>query len=160
MMIRAALLMGIKVACTALNAHHAKVLRTLLVDWVVAQIKTGNPALTPGDKEARLMEAKPPRLVAWELQKRPHKRPGVQQDAAEHKRMKAAASLESMMATMHTPKKASPVPTASTEATTASSGTSSTPASVTPTATPSPKVTGPAAAPPNESLTALLKDWA
>ena len=55
MMIRAALLMGIKVACTALNAHHAKVLRSLLVDWVVVQIKTGNTALTPGDKEARLL---------------------------------------------------------------------------------------------------------
>lgn len=107
MLARSALLLGVKIICVAHNNAHAVVLQKLLLEFIVKAIKENNHMLSPADKETRLKEAKPARLVAWLAQKgRANKRAVETTDPNEAKRAKLAVSLDSMLTAMLTTPKA------------------------------------------------------
>ena len=180
-MMKAALMLSVKVFGICHNAAHVQVLRNILRSYIMSDIKGNQPSkFAPADKDELLKAAKPARLTLYETQK---KRGAEDAETPASKRAALASSAESMLAALDgaspakpkakagesTPKgKPTPKPAASPRPKAESSGAASTPPPSGKAATPTPgaEASSPAPAPksapvtaPTEDLAALLQQW-
>ena len=178
-MMKAALMLSVKVFGICHNAAHVQVLRNILRSYIMSDIKGNQPSkFAPADKDELLKAAKPARLTWYETQK---KRGAEDAETPASKRAALASSAESMLAALDgsspakpkagesTPKgKPTPKPAASPRPKAESSGAASTPPPSGKAATPTPgaEASSPAPAPksapvtaPTEDLAALLQQW-
>jgi hypothetical protein len=95
MTLKAALTLGIKSIVVCNNSDHAKLLTTLMREWIKAQIGEKNRQITPPDYHDRLLAVKDPRLKAYEDGK---KRPAPSAPKAQSpSKKRAATNLDDMV---------------------------------------------------------------
>lgn len=96
MMTKGAMMMGCKSILVAHNPAHVKVLQGILKTYVRSQIDAGNTTFSPADKDQRVKDLKPKKLVAYESQPAScRKRPGDEQRPGDERATKRAALAES-----------------------------------------------------------------
>ena len=99
LVIRTAILMGLKVLVVANTPGHMEVLQASVKQFIRAQIAAGDVSLKPETYDSELEGLKPPGLRHWEQQQNDKKRFQTETPSPSAKKMKALAAVDKFLGT-------------------------------------------------------------